>query len=71
MTSVQSLSLTTIRISKMKTVKKKVAKIAPKDRLVIVYLRNVSAETKRKFNAKAKSLGYLPRELFELMVGKL
>lgn len=53
------------------TTKKLSKNITPKDKLVIVYLRNVSSEAKKKFNNKAKTLGYLPRELFELMVKEL
>lgn len=50
---------------------RKRVQIAPKDKLVTVYIRNVSKKAKEDFVKKAESLGYKPRELFELLVKKI
>ncbi len=49
---------------------KKVTKIPAKKPVdtSCLFIRNVSKESKIKFQKKAKSLGYLPREYFELIV---
>lgn len=33
-----------------------------------IYIRSVSQEIKKKFYAKAKELGYTPREYFEALI---
>jgi hypothetical protein len=45
-------------------------KIKPKEKVdkTNLFIRNVTKETKLKFQAKAKALGYLPREYFDLLV---